>query len=167
MATGGPCTGKSTLVQALKCQFDVMVVDEYARDYLALRPDKPLAYGDVLPIAKGQLAAEKFGRDQATKYLVLDTNLLNTKIYSQYYYQQYPDVLDQWLGQAHYDHYIVCDNDIPWVADYPQRQSVEERQVVQSMIESELKLSKVSYQLVKGDLNQRLAQIADWFNQFE
>jgi nicotinamide riboside kinase len=104
--TGAECTGKTTLARQLAEHFGATWVPEFAREY-ALRVARPLTVDDVEPIARGQRAAE----DAATgDLIVLDTDLVSTKVYSNYYYS-----VDVEPRAA--DLYLLLDTDLPFKLD--------------------------------------------------
>ena len=86
---GPESTGKTTLAKQLAAHYKTAWVPEYARQYLQDKWDRaqktcePL---DLLPIAKGQITLENELTKKANKILFCDTDLLETKVYSEAYY---------------------------------------------------------------------------------
>ena len=77
--TGPESTGKSTLAEALACEFAAPMVPEIARDYLTSIDEYDNK--DVLAIAHLQLAAEQAIADTAPRLMICDTDLLVLRIW--------------------------------------------------------------------------------------
>ena len=73
---------------------------------------------DLIPIAKGQMALENKLALKADKVLICDTDLLETKVYSEEYYGGFvhPN-LDTYALKNTYDLYMLTNIDTPWEAD--------------------------------------------------
>ena len=83
---GPESTGKTTLSEQLARHYNTVWVPEYARDYLQEKWNnerKTCEPHDLLPIAEGQMRLENRLTKKATKILVCDTDLLETKVYSE------------------------------------------------------------------------------------
>ena len=118
--TGSECTGKTTLARDLARHFGAVWVPEFARDYLDEQTGTtglPLDASDVEPIARGQIAAEDRGRAAASGLVILDTDLVSTTVYARHYYGACPPWIDQAARDRRADLYLLCDIDVPWVAD--------------------------------------------------
>ena len=73
---------------------------------------------DLWAIAKGQEKLENEISKKANRVLFCDTNLLQTKLYSEIYYEGYCDPrIEKSATENYYDLYFLCDVDIPWVPD--------------------------------------------------
>lgn len=118
---GPESTGKTTLAQQLAEHYKTVWVPEYAREYLQEKWDreqKPCEPHDLLPIAEGQMRLENKLAKVATRLLVCDTDLLETKVYSEAYYLGYcPPEIEEYALKNQYDLYLLTDIDIPWHAD--------------------------------------------------
>lgn len=118
VVTGSECTGKTTLARELAAALHVPWIPEYARDYAEGRAAALTAH-DVEPIARGQVAREDsiIAHGDADGLVVLDTDLVSTTVYAEYYYGSCPpwimDEARRRLGQL----YLLCAPDIPWHAD--------------------------------------------------
>jgi NadR type nicotinamide-nucleotide adenylyltransferase len=122
--SGSECTGKTTLAASLAAEFEVPWSREYAREYVDLG-HAPLDERDVDPIARGQLAAEQAADRDAvrlgSRFVVRDTDLVSTTVYSRHYYGGCPDWIVGAARQRAGDLYLLLRPDVPWVADGPQR----------------------------------------------
>ena len=90
---GPESSGKTTLAKQIAEKYGVPWVPEYAREYLQNKWDnegKVCQPDDLIPIAIGQIDLENKAIDQAEKsdspFIVCDTDLLETLVYSEVYY---------------------------------------------------------------------------------
>ena len=86
---GPESTGKTTLSKQLAQYYNTLWVPEYAREYLQKKwnnKGKTCEPKDLLPIAEGQMRLENSLARKANKILICDTDLLETKVYSEVYY---------------------------------------------------------------------------------
>jgi NadR type nicotinamide-nucleotide adenylyltransferase len=134
---GPESTGKSTLTQRLAAHFDTLWVPEYARTWLELRGGE-VRLEDMVIISKGQRASEEALARQANRRLFCDTDPSATLLWSQELFATCAPELSQQKGN--YDLTLLCDVDVPWVADSvryrPQGRS-EFWQRCQQLLESE------------------------------
>jgi nicotinamide riboside kinase len=88
--------------------------------------------------------------------LICDTNLLETKVYSETYYSGTCDpLLEEFALKNSYDLYFLTYIDTPWEAD-DLRDKPEERLEMFQAFEKTLKQYKIPYVLLKGSKNERL-----------
>jgi NadR type nicotinamide-nucleotide adenylyltransferase len=124
---GPESTGKSTLCEQLATRFKTSWVPEFARNYL-LNLGRPYNYDDLLIIAKGQLEAEDRLAELANDPLIfIDTDMYVMKIWCEFVFGKcHQFILDQ-IVRRKYDAYLLCNTDLPWVADelreYPDPES--------------------------------------------
>ena len=118
---GPESTGKTTLSEQLARQYNTVWTPEYAREYLQNKWNderKTCEPHDLLPIAAGQIALENKLATKATDLLICDTDLLETKVYSEAYYIGYCDpTLEKYALEDTYDLYFLTYIDVPWEAD--------------------------------------------------
>lgn len=118
---GPESTGKTTLARQLARHYHTQWVPEYAREYLQKKWDseqKSCEPKDLLPIAVGQMHLENQLSQKAQKVLICDTDLLETKVYSEAYYIGYCDpTLEKYALQNTYQLYLLTYIDTPWEAD--------------------------------------------------
>lgn len=156
---GPESTGKTTLARQLAEQYQTEWVPEFARDYLQEKWDKSrniCELKDILPIAYGQMQLENTLAQTAHKVLFCDTDLLETLVYSQYYFQTVPNSLEKAVANHHYDLYLLTGIDVPWQPDNL-RDQPHKRPEMFSMFESYLKKYKKPYFLLKGNPAVRFA----------
>lgn len=158
VVTGSECTGKTTLAGDLARQFGTVCVAEYAREYLDRKvatAGLPLDERDVEPIARGQIAAEDRGAATAKGLLVLDTDLVSTTVYARHYYGACPAWIDQAARDRRGDLYLLCDIDVPWVADSV-RDRPHHREHIHALFVEALNTLGAPYVLIRGSWAARL-----------
>jgi NadR type nicotinamide-nucleotide adenylyltransferase len=156
--TGSESTGKTTLARDLAEHFGTVWVPEYAREYAATRTSltsKPLEATDVEPIARGQIEAEDRGLATAKRLLVLDTDLVSTVVYARHYYGDCPAWVEQAARARRADLYLLCDIDVPWVAD-PARDLPHMREHMQALFATTLDALGGRYVTIRGPWRERL-----------
>ncbi|MGJ8591806.1 MAG: AAA family ATPase [Aquaticitalea sp.] len=155
---GPESTGKSTLAQQLAQHYQTVFVPEYSRIYAEMQMlcGKSLTKDDVLDIAEGQLKLETELLPKANKILICDTDLLETKVYSEMYYNGYcPPQLEDFAKLKTSDLYLLMNVDMPWVADGI-RDKPKAREEQFNIFEDTLKKYKKPYQLIEGTEEERL-----------
>ena len=118
---GPESTGKTTLSIQLAKHYNTVWVEEYARPYLQKvwnQERRTCAPKDIMPIAYGQIELENRLAKRADKILICDTDLLETKVYSEEYYGGYVDpLLEEAVEESSYDLYLLTYIDTPWEPD--------------------------------------------------
>ena len=156
---GPESTGKTTLSKALANYFGTHWVAEYAREYLQNKWDleqKTCEPSDLLPIAVGQMQLENTIAAKTNELLFCDTNLLETKVYSESYYDGYCDpIIDYYAKINCYSLYFLCDIDVPWVAD-DLRDKPNERKKMFLTFERALQKQELPYVILSGSKSERL-----------
>ncbi|SNR66809.1 nicotinamide-nucleotide adenylyltransferase, NadR type [Lutibacter agarilyticus] len=156
---GPESTGKTTLSRNLAHHYNTVWVREYAREYLQDKWNnerKTCENSDLIPIAIGQMKLENELAKKADRVLICDTDLLETKVYSEEFYGGYvhPD-LEEAAKTNQYDLYLLTYIDTPWDAD-DLRDRPEQRLEMFNAFENALKKYNRPYILLKGDKKTRL-----------
>ncbi|APG66206.1 nicotinate-nucleotide adenylyltransferase [Tenacibaculum todarodis] len=158
---GPESTGKTTLSTQLARHYNTVWAPEFAREYLQDKWNnerKTCEASDLIPIAKGQMKLENTLAKKADKVLICDTDLLETKVYSEEYYGGFVDPeLDKAAKENKYDLYLLTYIDTPWEAD-DLRDKPEERLEMFTTFENALKKHNKNYILLKGDKETRLKE---------
>ncbi len=156
---GPESTGKTTLSRDLANHFDTVWVPEYAREYLQEKWDKEKKVcepQDLLPIAYGQMRLENELAKKANKVLICDTDLLETKVYSEAYYVGHCDpILEEYALQNQYDLYLLTYIDVPWEKD-DLRDKPGERERMFTYFKETLEKYERNFVTLKGDRERRL-----------
>lgn len=143
IVTGPESSGKTFLCKALSQHFKINFSKEYAREYLhSLK--RNYTQNDLLKIAKQQLKAEK-------NKMLLDTDLITIKIWSNYKYGNCNNwILEQIEKQKKEKRfYLLCQPDIKWEED-PLRESPKNRNELFEIYKKELKILDHDYCIIKG-----------------
>lgn len=156
---GPESTGKTTLAKDLAKHFNTEWVPEFSRGYLQKKWNeerKICGREDMLPIAYGQMALENSKAKSASELLICDTNLLESVVYSQIYFNGYchPSLLKHAL-KAHYDLYLLTYIDIPWVKD-DLRDRPELRDFMYARFRKALDDHNLPYKIIRGEGQERL-----------
>ena len=118
---GPESTGKTTLSRQLARHYNSVWVPEYAREYLQNKWNnerKTCEPEDLLPIAEGQMHLENKLSKKTDTVLICDTDLLETKVYSEAYYLGNCDpILEKYALENTYELYFLTYIDTPWEAD--------------------------------------------------
>ena len=156
---GPESTGKTTLSQQLASHYNTLWVPEYAREYLQDKWDreqKTCEPHDLLPIAEGQMRLENEYTEKVKDLLICDTDLLETKVYSEAYYLGYTDpILEKYALENQYDLYLLTYIDTPWVKD-DLRDKPDERENMYSYFKVTLEKYNRNFVILKGEPEKRL-----------
>ena len=118
---GPESSGKTTLSRQLARYYNTVWAPEFAREYLQEKWNnerKTCEAEDLIPIAIGQMKLENKLAKKADKVLICDTDLLETKVYSEEFYGGFVDSdLDKSANENQYDLYLLTYIDTPWEED--------------------------------------------------
>lgn len=165
---GPESTGKTTLSQQLARHYNTVWTPEFAREYLQDKWNserKVCEQKDILPIAEGQMRLENELATKADKLLICDTDLLETKVYSEEYYGGFVDpLLDKYAIENTYDIYFLTYIDTPWEAD-DLRDRPEQREEMFNAFKNTLEKYNRPFVLLKGDKETRLKKAVEIIDQ--
>jgi NadR type nicotinamide-nucleotide adenylyltransferase len=125
---GPESTGKSTLCKELAEHYGTAWCPEYARTYLH-EHGTHYTFDDLLTIAKGQVAFEDQALQQLEEKkrkqhetnkvwpLFIDTDMYVMKVWCEFVFKKCHRFILEQIVQRHYDHYLLCNTDLPWVKD--------------------------------------------------
>jgi len=156
--TGAECTGKTSLASALSGYYGEPWTAEFVRQYVD-QLDRELAREDLEPIARGQLEQEDRALDQASRFILHDTNLLSSILYANHYFgEQFNWVNDAFL-QRDYALYLLCSpKGIDWRADPGQRDSEAARAELHEKFKQSLLWLQLPYIELTGDPEARFGE---------
>ncbi|MFK5880455.1 MAG: ATP-binding protein [Flavobacteriaceae bacterium] len=156
---GPESTGKTTLSRQLAVHYNTVWAPEFAREYLQKKWNNERSTctnSDLIKIAIGQMEIENRLSKKADRILICDTDLLETKVYSESYYGGFVDSkLNKHAIENTYDLYFLTYIDTPWEAD-DLRDKPDERQEMFDTFENALKKYKRPYITLKGGKITRL-----------
>jgi NadR type nicotinamide-nucleotide adenylyltransferase len=157
VVTGPESTGKSTLSEQLAAHYKTAWVPEYARQYL-LEIRRPYTYEDLLIIARGQIEQEdRITASTKPPLLFIDTDMYVMKVWCEFVFGKcHSFILDE-IVKRKYDRYLLCNTDLPWVADelreYP---DLESRKRLYHMYKDLMINQQTPWFDISGDYNERL-----------
>lgn len=151
---GAECTGKSTLSKALAEHYSTNWVPEYARAYLD-RLTRPYDQSDLLRIAHGQVRMEDEWIRDSDRLVIMDTNLLVIKVWSEHKFGACDPEIILEHKQRNYDHYLLTDIDIPWEND-PQREHPQLRQHFGNLYHQLIGSTGVPFTIISGEPEKRM-----------
>lgn len=158
---GPESTGKTTLAKELAEHYNTEWVPEYARAYLQEKWNirKTICeLEDLLPIARGQIQLENQLSEKAQNILICDTDLLETKVYSEIYFDDYcHPVLEDYALANSYDLYLLTYVDVPWEED-DLRDRPFGREEIFEKFKATLEKYDRNFVILKGDRTTRLRQ---------
>jgi len=155
---GPESTGKTTLSEHLAIHYNTVWVPEYARRYLQNKWNnerKTCERADLIPIAKGQIRLENYLTTKVDKILICDTDLLETKVYSETYYGDFVEpLLEKYALENTYNLYLLTYIDVPWEFD-ELRDRPHLREEMFDSFKNTLDKYNRPYILLKGDKKMR------------
>ena len=165
---GPESTGKTTLSRQLAAHYEVPWVAEYAREFLQAKYDatkEVCTFEDLIPIAKGQMELENQAAIKAKKsaapLIICDTDLLETQVYSEIYFNDKVDpILAEAVRANHYDLYLLTYIDTPWEPD-DLRDKPHERVAIFERFKAKLEDNSLPFSTLKGDKTVRFHQAID------
>lgn len=157
--TGSESTGKTTLAWRLAQHYRAEYVPEFVRAY-AEKKNGVISFSDHGPIAHGQMALEDKHIARAAGLLVQDTDLLSTVVYCEHYFGQCPPWIVEAAASRKPDLYLLCEIDIPWIADGV-RDRGHMRDDMQQLFRDAVRSSGVAAAIVTGIGDERLARATE------
>ncbi|MDG1037998.1 MAG: ATP-binding protein [Polaribacter sp.] len=165
---GPESTGKTTLSRHLAHHYNTVWTPEFAREYLQKKWNqerKTCQVEDLLPIAIGQIKLENRLAKRADKVLICDTDLLETKVYSEEFYDGFVDErLNKAATENTYDIYLLTYIDTPWEED-DLRDRPSLRLEMFNAFEKSLIDNNRPYIVLKGDKETRLKNAVETIDQ--
>lgn len=155
---GPESCGKSTLAVELAVALATVHVPEHARIHLEAR-DEPAALptrDDLAQIIDVQIALEDTLAREANRALICDTDPLLTCVWWDALFGDLPPAILARCRERRYAHTLLCDADLPWVAD-PVRYRPDDRAAFFARCEAILRAADRPYTIVRGTGFARLA----------
>ena len=160
---GAPSTGKTTLSARLAETYGTVWMPEYGREYWEQHQvERRLSMAQLVELAEGHLLREESLLPHANRYLFTDTNAITTAMFSLAYHGAVAPRLAELAlqAQSRYDLVIVCDSAIPY-DDTWDRSGDADRQVFQKQILADLRVRRLPFLLVRGDVEARVRQVSE------
>jgi len=167
IAVVGPeSTGKTVLCEQLARHYHTIWVPEYARHYFKTKRIDGHTKDDLNIIYESQIALEREAIKNANKFLFCDTNLISGKVWSDVVFDKATDFISEHISHIDHDLHLLCDIDIPWVADEQRRNQHDRKEIMQMHID-ELKKLGLKFEVIKGfdeaRLKNAIAAISKYF----
>lgn len=165
---GPESTGKSELSTALAAHYGGKAIPEYARTYVeALQ--REYTFDDVCKIAQTQIQEQAvyLNNDAQNQIVFFDTELIITKVWLEYCYQDVPAFVNQNIQSGFFDYYLLCYPDLPWVYDPVREHGGDERMYFFEWYKREIEKTGIPYCTVVGTgENRTLCAINELNTQF-
>ncbi len=149
MITGAESTGKSTLTEGLANYFGVPYIPEIARSYVE-QLNRKYAFDDVENIARLQVKMLHDSIKNGDPLIFMDTWLIITKIWFEVVFGIVPEWIEKEIESTRIDLFLICDTDIPWIADPVRENGGENRIILQNKYIDEFKKHNFNYSIVSG-----------------
>jgi NadR type nicotinamide-nucleotide adenylyltransferase len=162
--TGPESTGKSDLAEKLATHYQSAYVPEFAREYIG-NLKREYTYDDILLIAQNQIKQEEKFEIQSSNFLICDTELLVTRIWSLHKFGKSHAWIDEQIMNHHYDFFLLCNIDLPWQYDQ-QREHPHLRQFFFDWYRNELENYGFPYAVVSGQGSTRLQNAINLIDEF-
>lgn len=162
---GAESTGKTALCEQLAKQYKTTFVPEFARDFFEKNDINNYNINDLIYIAEKQLELEKEKIKTANKFLFCDTSLITLKIWAENKFNTIPDFIVKNIQPKDYDLYLICNNDVVWIAD-PQRKDPELREHIFKWTKHELSKLSAEYHIIKGVNETKLKSATEIIDSF-
>lgn len=147
--TGPESTGKSALTTHLAARFKVPFALEYARIYLE-EHGPSYTYDLLLTMSRGHLKHQRATVPDSARLGVLDTDLINYKIWCEVVYGRCHEEILARLEQETTHAYLLCYPDLPWTPD-PLRENPDDREVLFNRHVAEIERLGRPYVVIKGE----------------
>jgi len=156
LITGPESSGKTTMAGLLAELLDVKVINEFAVEYLEnYGPD--YSYDDILKMAKAHYALiTKCDNEN----ILLDTSMLNYKIWSQYKFDKVDPWIESAIQELKYDLILLMKPDIEWIYS-PLRETPFARNTIFELFKTELNKLQMAFEIIDGEGNNRLLKAHD------
>jgi NadR type nicotinamide-nucleotide adenylyltransferase len=153
--TGAESTGKSTLTEALANYFNVPFIPEIAREYVEHLHER-YTYTDVEKIAQKQVEQLNQLKNTNHPFIFVDTWLIITKIWFEVVFKKTPDWFESEFRKTKIDLFLVCDTDLPWIADSIRENGGEKREILQNKYIETIREYNFKYEVVNGKGEERI-----------
>lgn len=160
---GPESTGKSVMAQKMAERYNTVFVPEVARELITTND---FNREDIITIGRKQTERIFQQARKANKFLLCDTDLITTQIYSRHYLGVVPPVLYEFEKMVEYDQYFLFDIDVPWVNDgLRDLGEMNKRKGMYDLFKAELERRNISWIDVHGSWEERFKTISGRIDQ--
>jgi HTH-type transcriptional repressor of NAD biosynthesis genes len=164
---GAESTGTTTLARDLASALNTNWVEEYGREYSAVK----FAQGDLswrtdefIQIAREQSSREEVAARSSNRILICDTNAFATTLWHKRYVGSLNKAVDEIGRASKCDLYLLTGDEIPFVQD-GLRDGEHIRHEMHRWFEEALAQQHISWKLLRGSPQQRLAHAVHFINE--
>ncbi|MGE9268427.1 MAG: AAA family ATPase [Verrucomicrobiales bacterium] len=157
---GAESTGTTTLARDLAQAFQTNWVEEYGREYSALKQEKgetTWTSDEFLTIAREQTRRENLAARECNRLLICDTNVFATTLWHQRYLGSRCPELENFARSVKADLYLLTGDEIPFIQD-GLRDGEHLRHDMHRWFIDALQQQLTPWQLVSGPPQTRLEQ---------
>jgi len=154
VVTGPESTGKTELSRYLSTRTGFPWVPELSRSYIE-KLNRPYNYNDVEQIARLQINEFKGIINKNHPIVFFDTDLIITKVWFDVVYRKCPGWVIEAIEKLPVRMHLLCNTDIPWVADPVRENGGEMRLKLFDQYQEELTRFNIPYKIVSGTGNAR------------
>jgi nicotinamide riboside kinase len=148
--TGPESTGKTELAKVLAKKQNGDWIPEYARQYVE-NLDRPYNYDDVVHIARYQVAQDAgLALRSGRVVLIYDTWLILTKVWLEQVFGTCPEWISEHIRSTKIDLFLICDTDLPWIADPVRENGDVRREQLFKLYCEEIRHFGFNYEIVSG-----------------
>lgn len=151
--TGTESTGKTELARQLSEHYNGTFIPEYARDYIESL-NRPYTKQDVLIIGRKQYDQYEAAINSGESTF-FDTWLIITKVWLKIVFNAEEDWINRCIIERKIDLFLLCSNDLPWIADSVRENGGEMRDRLFEIYHEELKKNNLPFRLVSGQGEER------------
>lgn len=162
---GPESTGKTRLCEQLAQHYETTFAHEYARTYFEAHDITNYTIETLDEIYRQQLILEQEAEFKANKIMFADTNLLSAKVWSQKVFNRTPVFIETNLNKMNYDLHLLCDIDLPWVADEQRKNEADREELMSAHIQLLTQL-QLPYWIIRGENDERLKNAISAIEQF-
>ena len=161
LVCGPECSGKTHLAIYLSKELGIKYIPEFAVEYLDALEDRKYTEADIKAIAKEHYRL--YEEASANASVVLDTFLLNLKIWSEYRFGAVDEWITKTLESVQFDRVLLMRPDIEW-EDAPYRENPDDRDRLFEMYVYELETLGRDFHIVEGQGEQRMLNAVSFIN---
>lgn len=144
-------------------QYNTVFVPEVARELITTND---FNREDIITIGRKQTERIFQQVRKANKFLICDTDLITTQIYSRHYLGVVPPVLYEFEKMVEYDQYFLFDIDVPWVNDgLRDLGEMNKRREMYDLFKAELERRSISWIDVRGSWEERFKIVTTHIDQ--
>jgi len=156
---GPESTGKTTLSHQIATEFSLNLVPEYLRTYCQMYGNSPQDH-DMVKVAEHQHQTIL----SQTESFIADTEILSLSLWCELYFNSIPTKIIELIHSQTFDLYLLCNIDIPWVAD-DQREFPHRRQEHFDLFLKKLNQYQFPFQIITGTGEERFLMAKAWIDQ--